>query len=85
MIIIIIRIKPDSKGALRINRYEFLILFYAGLIKGVIAYALICEVDIDYAKYSPYYPYINYAAMYSIIGTTLFIGGSLKYVTEWAY
>ncbi|CAD8191995.1 unnamed protein product [Paramecium pentaurelia] len=78
-------IKPDSKGALRINRYEFLILFYAGLIKGVIAYALICEVNIEYAKISPYYPYINYAAMYSIIGTTLFVGGSLKYVTEWAY
>jgi sodium/hydrogen exchanger-like protein 6/7/sodium/hydrogen exchanger 8 len=28
---------------MRINRYEFLILFYAGLIKGVVAYALICE------------------------------------------
>ena len=34
---------------------------------------------------SPYYPYINYTALYLIIGTTLFVGGSLKYVTEWSY
>lgn len=58
---------------------------YAGLIKGVIAYALICEVDPVYANTSPYYLYINYAALYLIIGTSLFVGGSLKYVTEWSY
>ncbi|CAD8096956.1 unnamed protein product [Paramecium sonneborni] len=78
-------IKPDSKGALRINKYEFLILLYSGLIKGVIAYALICEVHTEDAISSIYYPYINYAALYLIIGTTLFFGGSLKYVTEWSY
>lgn len=32
-----------TKGPWRINRYEFFILFYSGLIKGVVAYALICE------------------------------------------
>ena len=37
------RFKPNPNKALRINRYEFFILFYSGLIKGVVAYALICE------------------------------------------
>lgn len=37
------RFHIKAKGRMRINRYEFLILFYAGLIKGVVAYALICE------------------------------------------
>lgn len=75
------RIKPDPHGALRINRYEFFILFYSGLIKGVVAYALICEKP----ELTEYYAFINYATLYIIVGTTLFIGGTLKYVSEWAY
>ncbi|CAK87874.1 unnamed protein product (macronuclear) [Paramecium tetraurelia] len=80
-----ILIQKDQKHALKINLYEFLILCYSGLIKGVIAYALICEVDSEFVKSTHYYPYINFATLYLIFGTTLFIGGSLKYVTEWAY
>ncbi|CAD8172043.1 unnamed protein product [Paramecium octaurelia] len=78
-------IQKDSKSPLKINKYEFLILLYSGLIKGVIAYALICEVDTEFVKKTHYYPFINYATLYLIIGTTLFVGGSLKYVAEWAY
>ena len=32
-----------TKGKWRINRYEFFIIFYCGLIRGVVAFALISE------------------------------------------
>jgi sodium/hydrogen exchanger-like protein 6/7/sodium/hydrogen exchanger 8 len=67
---------------MRINRYEFLILFYAGLIKGVVAYALICE---DEAGGEDYYVFINYATLYLVLGTTVLVGGTLKYVAEWSF
>ncbi|CAD8051472.1 unnamed protein product [Paramecium sonneborni] len=77
---IILRLK--TKGPWRINKYEFFILFYSGLIKGVVAYALICEQVIGGGDY---YKIIQTTTLYMVVFTTLIIGGTLKYVCEWAY
>ncbi|CAK71373.1 unnamed protein product (macronuclear) [Paramecium tetraurelia] len=77
---IILRLK--TKGPWRINKYEFFILFYSGLIKGVVAYALICEQEVGGEDY---YKIIQTASLYMVVLTTLINGGTLKYVCEWAY
>ncbi|CAD8045777.1 unnamed protein product [Paramecium primaurelia] len=77
---IILRMK--TKGPWRINKYEFFLLFYSGLIKGVVAYALICEQIVGGKDY---YKIIQTTSLYMVVFTTLINGGTLKYICEWAY
>ncbi|CAD8054260.1 unnamed protein product [Paramecium primaurelia] len=77
---IILRLK--TKGPWRINKYEFFILFYSGLIKGVVAYALICEQEVGGEDY---YTIIQTTSLYMVVLSTLINGGTLKYICEWAY
>ncbi|CAK72458.1 unnamed protein product (macronuclear) [Paramecium tetraurelia] len=75
-------IRMKTKGPWRINKYEFFLLFYSGLIKGVVAYALMCEQDVGGKDY---YKIIQTTSLYMVVFTTLINGGTLKYVCEWAY
>jgi sodium/hydrogen exchanger-like protein 6/7/sodium/hydrogen exchanger 8 len=75
-----------TRNKWRINRYEFLVIFFSGLIRGPVAYALIQNeqiINTDASKISEFVT--ESTAIFIVVITTILIGGVLKYFLEWTF
>jgi sodium/hydrogen exchanger-like protein 6/7/sodium/hydrogen exchanger 8 len=72
-----------TRGHWRINRYEFAIIFFSGLIRGPVAYALIQNFNPQGGLTSQVV--MESTTIFLIVLTTLVIGGLLKYFLDWSF
>lgn len=71
----------------RINRYDFLIIFFSGLIRGPVAFALMLEAS-DLGIDDPQRVVCHLlpvTTIYLIAVSTVVIAGLLKKITDWSF
>lgn len=77
------RTRLKTKKKWRINRYEFLVIFYSGLIRGPVAFALIQLFESNANSIGK--PVITSTTVALVVLSTVLIAGSLNYVISWAF